>query len=103
MTNQANGKDSIMTSYYVWIGTISDVGNIYSNLGSYVHNYIITLTQIILICQSFQVCKSRCTFHSLLQIISSNYYCMLQFKYYVLSSNDAWNSRTLKLQSKCTF
>ena len=25
VTNQANGKDSIMTSYYVWIGTISDV------------------------------------------------------------------------------
>ena len=29
VTNQANGKDSIMTSNYAWIGTISDVGNIY--------------------------------------------------------------------------
>ena len=27
VTNQANGKDSIMTSNYAWIGTISDVGN----------------------------------------------------------------------------
>ena len=41
VTNQANGKDSIMTFYYVWIGTISDAGNIYSKLGSYVHDFII--------------------------------------------------------------
>ena len=41
VTNQANGEDSVMTFYYVWIGSISYVGNIYSNLGSYVHNFII--------------------------------------------------------------
>ena len=41
VTNQANGKDSMVTFYHVWIGTIRDVGNIYSNLGSDVHNFII--------------------------------------------------------------
>ena len=41
VTNQANGKDSMMTFNHVWIGTNRDVGNIYSNLGSDVHNFII--------------------------------------------------------------
>ena len=40
VTNQANGKDPIMTFCYVWIGTISDVGHIYSNLDCYIHNFI---------------------------------------------------------------
>ena len=40
VTNQGNGEDSIMTFYYVWIGTISGVGDICSNLRSYVLNVI---------------------------------------------------------------
>ena len=74
-------ENSFMT-FNDGIYTINDLGVIYKNFSSYVHNFINhNLAQIIIIIlQSYQVFKSRCTFHGLLISISSNFDYLLCFK-----------------------
>ena len=69
-------KYSVMT-FYNGINAISNAGDIYKNISSYI-TYLHNLTQTTIISRSYQVCKSRCTFDSL--IIYSNYDSLLCFK-----------------------